>query len=165
MNADEIEEHCFDVLDDIVSAMDSGETAVVFVGQHQQLNRCMMMNKELYMRFSAAVNFTDFSCEQLALIITLMMHENKREDYMYGYKLHPSCSIETISKIIQKGVPEKLRSELNGHLASSILMTAKDILALRCNMNAMEDIDRSTITPVDLEAAIKKLAKMYSNIL
>lgn len=118
VNVDEIHEHKSDVLEEIISAMDSEETAVIFGGQRKLLNQCIMLNKELYKRFSAVVNFGDSSCEELALILTTMMNDDRKEEYdMYGFKLHSSCSIDTITKIIQKGAAEKLRSELNGYLS------------------------------------------------
>ncbi|KAI8017630.1 Stage V sporulation protein K [Camellia lanceoleosa] len=147
-----------EVLEEIVLAMGEGETAVIFTGQQKEINRCMWSNKELHKRFSISLQFNDLTCEELAMILKAKMNDDRSEEDnpMCGLKLHPSCSVDMVGKLIAEQTSEKLRGKMNAYLVDPILVAAKNHLEDRVKDGAgeSESDEKNTITMQDLKAGI-----------
>ncbi|KAF6159646.1 hypothetical protein GIB67_034608 [Kingdonia uniflora] len=79
------------------------------------------------------------------------MNNQSEESPLYGFKLHPSCSLEAISNLIERETTEDQRREINGGLVNSMLVNAKENLDLRLGLDMVDVDDLITITMEDLK--------------
>ena len=65
-------------------------------------------------RVTKFFTFDDFNTEDLANIVHLKMNNKTEGTLLYGFKLHPSCTVKTVATLIETETTEKQRKEMNG---------------------------------------------------
>ncbi|KAK6941515.1 ATPase, AAA-type, core [Dillenia turbinata] len=148
-----------EALEEIMSVMDSGKIVVIFAGYKEPMTRVISSNEGFCRRVTKFFYFDDFSAEELALILHLKMNNQVEDSLLYGFKLHSSCTIEAVSKLIEKEMTEKQRKEMNGGLIDPMLVNARENLDLRLSFDCVSEDELLTITLEDLEAGIRLLVR------
>ncbi|GLU09867.1 hypothetical protein SLE2022_267050 [Rubroshorea leprosula] len=148
-----------EALEEIMSVMDSGKIVVIFAGYSEPMNRVIASNEGFCRRVTKFFHFSDFSSEELAKILHIKMNNQSEESLLYGFKLHDSCSINAIAKLIEQETTEKQRKEMNGGLVDPMLVNARENLDLRLSFDCIDTDQLCTITLEDLEAGIQLLSQ------
>ncbi|KAG8379956.1 hypothetical protein BUALT_Bualt07G0143500 [Buddleja alternifolia] len=143
-------------VDKIISAMDEGDSSIIFAGNQRALNQYMKFNNELYKRFSARLQFDDLTCEELAMILQKKANKKGEDNLMCGFEFDASCSTENITQIIAEIVPGNLSSILNAHLLDQMLIEAKKVADKR---------GEKIIYLRDLGIGIQNGAQIYKSLL
>ncbi|CAI9766100.1 unnamed protein product [Fraxinus pennsylvanica] len=147
-------------LDEVISIMDEEETSVIFAGNRTSLNQTMKLNKELYKRFSASLQFDDFTCEEFAMIIQNKMNDQGEDSLLRGFELDASCTTDNIAKAIAEESFEELRSQLNAYLVDQMLLEAKACLEKRVGGKS-----ETKISLRDLAMGIRNATQIYKKLL
>lgn len=147
-------------LEECISIMDEDETSVIFAGNRTALNQTMKLNKELYKRFSASLQFDDFTCEELAMIIQNKMNDQGEDSQLRGFELDSSCTTDNIAKVIAEESSEELCSQLNAYLVDQMLLEAKAFLQKRVGSNS-----ETKISLGDLAMGIRNATQIYKKLL
>ena len=142
-----------------MSVMDSGKIVVIFAGYSEPMKRVIASNEGFCRRVTRFFHFSDFNSEELAGILHIKMNNLAESSLLYGFKLHPSCSIEAIAALIQRETTEKQRKEMNGGLVDTLLVNARENLDLRLSFDCIETEELVVITIVDLEAGLRLLSQ------
>ncbi|MBA0844281.1 hypothetical protein Goarm_001388 [Gossypium armourianum] len=146
-----------EALEEIMSVMDSGKIVVIFAGYSEPMKRVIASNEGFCRRVTKFFHFSDFNSEELAKILHIKMNHQTEESLLYGFKLHSSCSVDAIARLIEKETTEKQRKEMNGGLVDPMLVNARENLDLRLDFNCINADELRTITLKDLEAGIQLL--------
>lgn len=162
VNIDEEDPINSNTLDDIKALMDERDTSVIFTGTCKALNQYMKFNNELYKRFSARLQFDDFTCEELAMIIQKKANIKGEDSLTDGFELDASCTTDNITELIADVTPANLRSILNAHVLDQMLIESKKIhLESGFGQNPGESI----ISLTDLALGIQNGAQIYMKLL
>ncbi|KAL1538353.1 stage V sporulation protein K-like [Salvia divinorum] len=127
VNIDEEDLINSDTQEEIIAAMDAGDSSIVLAGNYSALNQYMKCNLNLYKRFSARLQFDDLTCEDLAMILERKASIKEENDLLCGFELDSSCSTDSIARMIAELTPQNLRSLLNAHLLDQMLIEAKKV--------------------------------------
>lgn len=147
-------------LEEVIAIMDKEETSVIFAGNRTSLNQTMKLNKELYKRFSASLQFDDFTCEEFAMIIQNKMNDQGEDSLLRGLELDASCTTDNIAKAIAEESFEELRSQLNAYLVDQMLLEAKACLEKRVGSKS-----ETKISLRDLVMGIRNATQIYKKLL
>ncbi|KAL5572658.1 hypothetical protein UlMin_022255 [Ulmus minor] len=159
MQKSDDKDYGLEALEEIMSVMDSGKVVVIFAGYSEPMKRVITSNEGFCRRVTKFFHFNDFSSEELAEILHIKMNNQAEDSLLYGFKLHSSCSLEAVAKLIQNETTEKQRKEMNGGLVDPMLVNARENLDLRLNFDCIDTEEISTITLEDLEAGIRLLTQ------
>jgi hypothetical protein len=153
MQKSDDKDYGIEALEEIMSVMDEGKVVVIFAGYREPMKRVIDANEGFRRRVEKFFYFDDFSPLELAEILHLKI------PYLRGYKLHPCCTIPTISRLIDRGTTKKLRKERNGGLIIPWIKNARDNLDERLDFD-VEDADvMVTITLDDLEKGLRQISE------
>ncbi|XP_028555233.1 protein cbbX homolog, chloroplastic isoform X2 [Dendrobium catenatum] len=148
-----------EALEEIMSVMDNGKIVVVFAGYCEPMKRVIASNEGFCRRVTKFFNFDDFTTAELAQILHLKMNFQEPNSSLYGFKLHPLCTVEAVADLIYKGTTEKQRKEMNGGLIDPLLANARENLDLRLDFDCFDAENLVTITMEDLEEGLRTLSK------
>ncbi|XVF88542.1 hypothetical protein PTKIN_Ptkin19aG0058900 [Pterospermum kingtungense] len=148
-----------EALEEIMSVMDSGKIVVIFAGYSEPMKRVIASNEGFCRRVTKFFHFSDFNSEELAKILHIKMNTQTEESLLYGFKLHSSCSVDAIARLIERETSEKQRKEMNGGLVDPMLVNARENLDLRLSFDCIDADELRTITLEDLEAGIQLLSQ------
>ncbi|XP_065850510.1 protein CfxQ homolog [Euphorbia lathyris] len=148
-----------EALEEIMSVMDSGKVVVIFAGYSEPMKRVIASNEGFCRRVTKFFHFNDFSACDLAKIVHIKMNNQEEESSLYGFDLHSECGIDAIAKLIERETSEKQRREMNGGLAETMLVNARENLDLRLDIECIDTDELRTITGEDLEAGLKLLSE------
>ncbi|XP_071908778.1 ribulose bisphosphate carboxylase/oxygenase activase, chloroplastic isoform X2 [Coffea arabica] len=148
-----------EALEEIMSVMDSGKVVVIFAGYSEPMKRVISSNEGFCRRVTKFFIFNDFSSEDLAKILHLRMTNQVENSLLYGFKLHPSCSIDAVAALIDRETTEKQRQEMNGGLVDPMLVNARENLDLRLSFDCIDTDELLTIRLEDLEAGLVLLSQ------
>ncbi|KZV27463.1 caseinolytic peptidase B protein [Dorcoceras hygrometricum] len=157
MQKSDDKDYGLEALEEIMSVMDSGKVVVIFAGYSEPMNRVINSNEGFCRRVTKFFHFDDFSSEDLAKILRLKMSTQDEESLLYGFKLHPSCSVEAIAQLIELETTAKQRREMNGGLVNPMLVNAREHLDMRLGFDCVDAESLLTITLDDLEAGLQLL--------
>ncbi|GJM90809.1 hypothetical protein PR202_ga07124 [Eleusine coracana subsp. coracana] len=130
MQKSDDKDYGLEALEEIMSVMDSGKIVVIFAGT-----------------------------TELAEILHMKMNSLSDSSLLYGFKLHPSCTIDAIADLIARETSEERRKQMNGGLVDTLLVNARENLDLRLDFNC-DDVDTMiTITLEDLEAGLRQISR------
>ncbi|MQL72840.1 hypothetical protein Taro_005183 [Colocasia esculenta] len=141
-----------EALEEIMSVMDSGKIVVIFAGYKEPMQRVISSNEGFCRRVTKFFYFDDFNSVELAQILHLKMKDQVESSLLYGFRLHPSCSVESVAELIEKETTEKQRKEMNGGLIDPLLVNARENLDYRLGFDCINVEDLLTITMEDLHA-------------
>ncbi|KAL3640402.1 hypothetical protein CASFOL_015370 [Castilleja foliolosa] len=152
-------DHGLEALEEIMSFMDSGKVVVIFAGYCDQMERVISANEGFRRRVTKSFYFDNFTCTDLANILCLQMSnfQNDQNSPLYGFKLHPSCTVSLITESIRQGSTEKQRNERNGGLVDMMLLNARESLDKRIDIRCGDTSALTTITLEDLRAGLRQL--------
>eukprot|EP00268_Persea_americana_P060711 TRINITY_DN7601_c0_g1_i3.p1 TRINITY_DN7601_c0_g1~~TRINITY_DN7601_c0_g1_i3.p1 ORF type:complete len:480 (+),score=103.85 TRINITY_DN7601_c0_g1_i3:173-1612(+) len=155
MQKSDDKDYGLEALEEIMSVMDSGKVVVIFAGYSEPMKRVISSNEGFCRRVTKFFYFNDFNSKELAEITHLKMNNQPEDNMLYGFKLHPSCSIEAIAKLIEEVTTDKQRKEMNGGLVDPMLLNARDNLDHRLDFDCIDTDDLTTITKEDLDAGLR----------
>ncbi|WOL02171.1 hypothetical protein Cni_G10890 [Canna indica] len=148
-----------EALEEIMSVMDSGKLVVIFAGYSEPMKRVIQSNEGFCRRVTKFFYFEDFSTTELAQILHIKMNNQDQSSLLYGFRLHPSCSIEAIAGLIDKETTEKQRREMNGGLIDPLLANARENLDLRLDFDCSDTDGLVTLTMEDMKAGLQLLSR------
>ncbi|CAH9102986.1 unnamed protein product [Cuscuta epithymum] len=150
-----------EALEEIMSVMDSGKVVVIFAGYSEPMKRVISSNEGFCRRVTKYFHFNDFTTEDLAKILHLKMSSTNQNvgegSLLFGFKLHPSCSVEAVAGLIERDTTEKQRKGMNGGLLDPMLVNARENLDFRLSFDCVDTDQLLTITLEDLEAGLRLL--------
>lgn len=155
MQKSDDKDYGLEALEEIMSVMDSGKVVVIFAGYSEPMKRVISSNEGFCRRVTKFFTFDDFTTEDLSNILHLKMNNQTEGSILYGFKLHPSCTVKTVANLIEKETTEKQRKEMNGGLLDPLLVNARENLDLRLSFECMDTDELLTITLEDLEGGIR----------
>lgn len=97
-----------EALEEIMSVMEKGEVVVIFAGYREPMKRVISANAG-FRRATKLFYFDNFSSEDIAKILHLKMTNQTENSLVYGFKLHPSFSINAIAALIQRETTQEQR--------------------------------------------------------
>ncbi|XP_049398632.1 protein CfxQ homolog isoform X1 [Solanum stenotomum] len=159
MQKSDDKDYGLEALEEIMSVMDSGKIVVIFAGYSEPMKRVITSNEGFCRRVTKFFHFDNFSSEDLATILHLKMTNQADCSLLYGFKLHPSCSVDAVAALIKEGTTEKQRKEMNGGLVDPLLVNARENLDLRLSFDCIDSDELLTITPEDLKAGLQLLSQ------
>ncbi|KAH6762684.1 AAA-type ATPase family protein / ankyrin repeat family protein [Perilla frutescens var. hirtella] len=159
MQKSDDKDYGLEALEEIMSVMDSGKVVVIFAGYSEPMKRVIASNEGFCRRVTKFFHFDDFSSEDLAKILHLKMSNQGEDSLLYGFNLHPSCSVEAIAAMIERKTTEKQRKEMNGGLVDPMLVNARENLDLRIDFECIDTDSLLTITLEDLSAGLQLLTR------
>ncbi|KAH6827239.1 AAA-type ATPase family protein / ankyrin repeat family protein [Perilla frutescens var. hirtella] len=159
MQKSDDKDYGLEALEEIMSVMDSGKVVVIFAGYSEPMKRVIASNEGFCRRVTKFFHFDDFSSEDLAKILHLKMSNQGEDSLLYGFNLHPSCSVEAITAMIERKTTEKQRKEMNGGLVDPMLVNARENLDLRIDFECIDTDSLLTITLEDLSAGLQLLTR------
>ncbi|KAI4347123.1 hypothetical protein L6164_007966 [Bauhinia variegata] len=148
-----------EALEEIMSVMDSGKIVVIFAGYSEPMKRVIASNEGFCRRVTKFFSFNDFNSEELAQILHIKMNNLGEDSLLYGFKLHPSCSLEAVAALIERETTEKQRKEMNGGLVDTMLVNSRENLDLRLSFDCIDTEELLTITLEDLESGLRLLSQ------
>ncbi|KAL3825190.1 hypothetical protein ACJIZ3_021219 [Penstemon smallii] len=147
-----------EALEEIMSILEDGDLVVIFAGYTEPMKRVFSSNEGFCRRVTHFFEFDDFSCHDLAEMLMIKMNKQDEKSRLFGFKFHPSCTLDVVRGLIEKNSSEKLRKKMNGGLVDHMLNNARENLDSRLDFDSIGD-QLLTITLNDLEAGLKLLAK------
>lgn len=159
MQKSDDKDYGLEALEEIMSVMDSGRIVVIFAGYSEPMKRVISSNEGFCRRVTKFFHFEDFSPEDLAKILHLKMTNQAESSLLYGFKLHPSCTVDAVAELIERETTDKQRKEMNGGLIDPMLVNAREYLDLRLNFDCIDTDELLTITLEDLEAGLRVLSQ------
>lgn len=159
MQKSDDKDYGLEALEEIMSVMDSGKVVVIFAGYSEPMKRVISSNEGFCRRVTKFFTFDDFSTDDLADILHLKMNNQTEGSILYGFKLHPSCTLKTVANLIETETTQKQRKELNGGLVDPLLVNARENLDLRLSFECMDTDELSTITLEDLQGGLRSFSK------
>lgn len=148
-----------EALEEIMSVMDSGKLVVIFAGYCEPMKRVIASNDGFCRRVTKFFDFDDFTTTELAEIMHLKMNRPSDTSLLYGFKLHPSCSVKAVGELIASETTEERRKQMNGGLIDTLLINARENLDLRLDFSCEDAETMITITLEDLEAGLRQISK------
>ncbi|PSS15594.1 Protein CfxQ like [Actinidia chinensis var. chinensis] len=148
-----------EALEEIMSVMDSGKVVVIFAGYTEPMKRVISSNEGFCRRVTKFFHFDDFSSIDLANILHLKMSHQAEDSLLYGFKLHPSCTVDAVATMIERETSEKQRKEMNGGLVDPMLVNARENLDLRLEFDCVDTDELLTITLEDLQVGLQLLSQ------
>jgi hypothetical protein len=158
MQKSDDKDYGLEALEEIMSVMDSGKIVVIFAGYCEPMKRVIASNG-FCRRVTKFFYFDDFSTTELAEILHMKMKSPSESSLLYGFKLHPSCSIEVIGELIARETTEERRKQMNGGLIDTLLINARENLDSRLDFNCDDTDTMITITLEDLEAGLRQISR------
>ncbi|XP_020599818.1 uncharacterized protein LOC110039180 isoform X1 [Phalaenopsis equestris] len=155
----EDKDYGLEALEEIMSVMDNGKIVVVFAGYREPMKRVIASNEGFCRRVTKFFHFDDFTPAELAQILHLKMNFQEQNSSLYGFKLHPFCTIEAVAALILNGTTDKQRKEMNGGLIDPLLTNARENLDLRLDFDCFDSDSLVTITMEDLEEGLRTLCR------
>ncbi|KAJ4963451.1 hypothetical protein NE237_023390 [Protea cynaroides] len=149
-----------EALEEIMSVMDSGKIVTIFAGYTKPMKSLISSNEGLYRRVTKFFSFRDFSCEELAQILHLKMNNQAMSCFLFGFKLHPECTLEVVAELIERETTVVQRQKMNGGLVDLMLINAKENLDLRLDFDSSDEEDLRTLTLEDLEVGLISLSQL-----
>ncbi|GFY96349.1 AAA-type ATPase family protein [Actinidia rufa] len=144
-----------EALEEIMSVMDRGKVIVIFAGYSEPMKRVISSNEGFCRRVTKFFHFDDFSSIDLANILHLKMSHQAEDSLLFGFKLHPSCTVDAIATMKERKTSEKQRKEMNGGLVDPLLVNARENLDLRLEFDCVDTDELLTITLEDLEVGLR----------
>lgn len=148
-----------EALEEIMSFMDGGKVVVIFAGYSEPMKRVISSNEGFCRRVTKFFHFDDFSSIDLANILQLKMNIQAEDSLLYGFKLHPSCTVDDVASLIERETSEEQRKEMNGGIVDPMLVNARENLDLRLSFDCLDTGELLTITLEDLQAGIRSLSR------
>jgi hypothetical protein len=148
-----------EALEEIMSVMDSGKLVVIFAGYCEPMKRVIASNDGFCRRVTKFFDFDDFTTTELAEIMHLKMNTPSDTSLLCGFKLHPSCSVESVGELIARETTEERRKQMNGGLVDTLLVNARENLDLRLDFCCDDAETMITITLEDLEAGLRQISR------
>nr|CAB3446350.1 unnamed protein product [Digitaria exilis] len=159
MQKSDDKDYGLEALEEIMSVMDSGKIVVIFAGYCEPMKRVITSNDGFCRRVTKFFYFDDFSTTELAEILHMKMKSPSESSLLYGFKLHPSCSIEVIGDLIGRETTEERRKQMNGGLVDTLLINARENLDLRLDFNCNDADTMITVMLEDLEAGLRQISR------
>lgn len=159
MQKSDDKDYGLEALEEIMSVMDSGKVVVIFAGYSEPMKRVIASNEGFCRRVTKFFHFDDFSSQDMAKILHLKMSNQGEDSLLYGFNLHPSCSVEAIAAMIERETTEKQRKEMNGGLVDPMLVNARENLDLRIDFECIDIDSLLTITLEDLSSGLRLLTR------
>ncbi|KAJ1419396.1 P-loop containing nucleoside triphosphate hydrolase [Sesbania bispinosa] len=159
MQKSDDKDYGLEALEEIMSVMDSGKIVVIFAGYSEPMKRVIASNEGFCRRVTKFFHFNDFNSKELAQILHIKMNNLAEGSLLYGFKLHPNCTIEALAALIERETTEKQRKETNGGLVDTMMVNARENLDLRLSFDCIDTEELLTITMEDLEAGIHVLSQ------
>ncbi|KAI3443791.1 hypothetical protein Pfo_000456 [Paulownia fortunei] len=159
MQKSDDKDYGLEALEEIMSVMDSGKVVVIFAGYSEPMKRVISSNEGFCRRVTKFFHFDDFSSKDLAKILLLKMSNQAEDSLLYGFKLHPSCSVEAVAELIEQETTEKQRKEMNGGLIDPMLVSARENLDMRIDFECIDTDSLLTITLDDLVGGLQLLTQ------
>lgn len=159
MQKSDDKDYGIEALEEIMSVMDSGKVVVIFAGYRDPMKRVIASNEGFCRRVTKFFYFDNFNTDELSQILHLKMRDQDLTSPLYGFKLHPSCSMKAVAELIERVTTESQRTEMNGGLIDPLLVNARENLDLRLDFDCMDADSLVTITMEDLEAGLKSLSR------
>lgn len=146
-----------EALEEIMSVLEDGGLLVIFAGYTEPMKRVFSSNEGFCRRVTHSFQFQDYSCNDLAQMLLIKMKNQDEKSRLYGFRLHPSCTLNAIVSVMERCSTEKLRNKLNGGLVDNMLNNARENLDSRLSFDSKGD-QLLTITLSDLEAGLNSLS-------
>ncbi|XP_060209793.1 protein CfxQ homolog isoform X2 [Lycium barbarum] len=159
MQKSDDKDYGLEALEEIMSVMDSGKIVVIFAGYSEPMKRVITSNEGFCRRVTKFFHFDNFSSEDLAKILHLKITNQADCSLLYGFKLHPSCSVDAVAALIKEETTEKQRKEMNGGLVDPLLINAREHLDLRLSFDCIDSDELLTITLEDLKVGLQLLSQ------
>ncbi|RVW96300.1 Protein CfxQ [Vitis vinifera] len=163
MQKSDDKDYGLEALEEIMSVMDSGKVVVIFAGYSEPMKRVISSNEGFCRRVTKFFHFGDFNSQELAKILNLKMNNQTEDSLLYGFRLHPSCSVDSVAALIERETTEKQRKEMNGGLVDPMLVNARENLDLRLSFECIDTDELLTITIEDLEAGLSLLSQQVQH--
>lgn len=157
MQKSDDKDYGLEALEEIMSVMDSGRIVVIFAGYREPMKRVIESNEGFCRRVTKFFYFDDFTTTELAQILHIKMTDVDEKSTLYGFKLHPSCTLEAVAELINRETTEELRKQMNGGLIEPLLMNARENLDLRLDFDCTDADELITITMEDLKTGLRLL--------
>ncbi|KAK1314329.1 hypothetical protein QJS10_CPA06g00670 [Acorus calamus] len=159
MQKSDDKDYGIEALEEIMSVMDSGKVVVIFAGYSEPMKRVISSNEGFCRRVTKFFYFDDFNTNELAQILHLKMNNQEKNSQLYGFRLHPTCTIEAIADLIERETTEEQRKEMNGGLVDPLLVNARENLDLRLDLDCIDASSLVTITMEDLEGGLRLMSR------
>ncbi|KAH9608415.1 hypothetical protein KSS87_021349 [Heliosperma pusillum] len=159
MQKSDDKDYGLEALEEIMSVMDNGKIVVIFAGYSEPMKRVIYSNEGFCRRVTKFFQFDDFTSKDLANITHIKMNNQIETSLLYGFKLHSSCTLDSIGLLIERETTNKQRQEMNGGLVDPMLVNARENLDLRLSFDCMDSDELLTITLEDLQAGLRCLSK------
>lgn len=159
MQKSDDKDYGLEALEEIMSVMDNGKVVVIFAGYSEPMKRVISSNEGFCRRVTKIFTFDDFTTEDLANILHLKMNNQTEGSLLYGFKLHPLCTVKAVATLIETETTEKQRKEMNGGMVDPLLVNARENLDLRLSFDCMDTDELLTITLGDLQGGIRLLSQ------
>ncbi|KAJ0989266.1 hypothetical protein J5N97_007622 [Dioscorea zingiberensis] len=157
MQKSDDKDYGLEALEEIMSVMDSGRIVVIFAGYREPMKRVILSNEGFCRRVTKFFYFDDFTTTELAQMLHIKMTDQEERSSLYGFKLHPSCTVEAVAELIHSETTEELRKQMNGGLIEPLLANARENLDLRLDFDCSDADELITIMMEDLEAGLRLL--------
>lgn len=151
-------EYGVEALEEIMSVLEDSQILVIFAGYTEPMKRVFSSNEGFCRRVTHFFEFDDFSCKDLAEMLLIKMGRQDEKSRLFGFKLHPGCTLDAVVSVMERNSSEKLRRRMNGGLVDHMLGNARENLDSRLSFESKGD-ELLTITLDDLEAGLRVLAK------
>ncbi|XP_074273826.1 ribulose bisphosphate carboxylase/oxygenase activase, chloroplastic isoform X2 [Silene latifolia] len=159
MQKSDDKDYGLEALEEIMSVMDNGKIVVIFAGYSEPMKRVISSNEGFCRRVTKFFQFDDFTSKDLANIAHIKMNNQIETSLLYGFKLHSSCTLDSIASLIERETTNKQRQEMNGGLVDPMLVNARENLDLRLSFDCMDSDELLTITLEDLEVGLRCLSR------
>ncbi|KVI01266.1 Ankyrin repeat-containing protein [Cynara cardunculus var. scolymus] len=159
MQKSDDKDYGLEALEEIMSVMDNGKVVVIFAGYSEPMKRVISSNEGFCRRVTKFFTFDDFTTEDLANILHLKMNNQTEGSLLYGFKLHPLCTVKAMATLIETETTKKQRKEMNGGMVDPLLVNAREYLDLRLSFDCMDTDELLTITLEDLQGGIRLLSQ------
>ncbi|KAJ0988845.1 hypothetical protein J5N97_007201 [Dioscorea zingiberensis] len=157
MQNSDAKDYGLEALEEIMSVMESERIIVIFAGYREPMEHVILSIKGFCSRVTKLFYFDDFTTTELAQILQVKMTDKEERSSLYGFKLHPSCTVEAIAELIHRETTEELRKKMNGGFIESLLTNARKNLDSRLDFDCSDADERITIMMEDLEAGLRQI--------
>ncbi|CAH1242605.1 Hypp6884 [Branchiostoma lanceolatum] len=113
-----------EALEELMSVMEGGDPIMIFAGYPEEMASFVEVNPGMKSRSAFKFRFPDFSVNELAQIIRIVIAH-------IGLQLSPNAD-QALPETIGKSTTEKQRSEMNGRFARQVAMRAEKNMYSRC---------------------------------
>ncbi|XP_051131766.1 uncharacterized protein LOC127251886 [Andrographis paniculata] len=156
--AGEFVDYGVEAMEEIMSVLEDGELLVVFAGYTDRMKKLFESNEGFCRRVTHTFQFDNYSSNDLAEMLVIKMRRQSQTSRLCGFKLHPTCTHDAVTRLIDRNSTEKLRNKMNGGLVDLMLNSARENLDSRLTFDSNGD-DLLTITLHDLEFGLRAVAQ------